>query len=557
MKKSRLPFDIEFLLESILDENPDTVNIHEPMAKTANNNGADIMPGRYNWEKNFDAVPFYIDDEDKVIIFCKMGMHGRMENALSSCARLSVDPILFADKCVEKEYLGCPGIYVKIASIPVAIYFFGLEQNNYNGIREYIKKHRHRFRNLAIRDGEELCGRMWKDSNIISFWNEKNNINLYFQLVFKFMKQAGMDPKKCAYEFADSKELYTYNNLKMDVAEKDKLSPEELHALQAKKHLDKSKSDYGDEYWQTHSKKAAKGFDYAAKATDAIPSLEGHIKLKDLLKENPDSVMSQEDTKIAHYADADAIAFFAFKEFSILNIGGVHYDIINTLKDIYENLEDYTSYPDEVESAIEDGGLIFSSAKGLLNALHTGKLGNYFKNYINEDSNSGSNKSRSSSENIGGFRIKSGGLAGRIWNKKKIISFWNKKEIVISRWTEIEKMFSDLNSTLGNLSDYKVDWLEREFSVKTPLTSASDVSASSDPSKNQDDFLDTLFGNKKISDEDIKKLQARLHTMSAKEKKKVMMDMGYKNTKAADIADKLNMTVAEFNNIMNVNEGDI
>ena len=582
MNKPRLPFDIEFLLESILYESPDRIDLSgnsndktkKSDAERLNSLGAAVPKTGATFKYlSDDAYAFFFDVENGVIMYSEKNTHGSMEEMLRGAAhKATLYAATFKNMYnIKRDMFGNISAYSykekqDDGDDAATVSFVGLKQqgDDVETVRDYLHNNRLRFRQLNIRGNADdsatvPAGRIWIKKNAISFWNSKDEIvNENFQLVEKLMSAMKLDKTKFAYEFVDTIGLFAYSELVGDT-NKEKLSPEEIKKLLAAQHLDSKakKKLAGSTYRAAHLKKAAKGFDYAAKADAAIPALEGHIKLKDLIKENPDSVMSQENTKIAHYSDADAIAFFAFKEFSILNIGGVHYDIINTLKDIYENLEDYTSYPDEVESAIEDGGLIFSSAKGLLNALHTGKLGDYFKKYIQKNSNSVIALSGGSSSNIGGFRIESGGLAGRIWNKKKIISFWNKKEIVISRWTEIEKMFSDLNSTLGNLSDYKIDWLERDISVKTPLTSASDVSVSSDPSKNQDDFIDKLFADKKISDEDIKKLQARLHTMSAKEKKKVMMDMGYKNTKASEIADALGMTVAEFNNIMNVNEGDI
>lgn len=288
------------------------------------------------------------------------------------------------------------------------------------------------------------------------------------------------------------------------------------------------------------------------KKANIDPSLEGHIKLKDLLKENPDVVKSAEGAKIANWTSGDAIAFFAFPEFSILNEGGVHYDIIDEMSDIHENLEYFLKNPNAVLQRFNRSKMKLSSVDGLLKALSYGPLKQFYDK-------GGRYKDTSSS---GGFRIAVGGLSGRLWTNKKIISFWNKKDDVVKRWGNIEKMFEERGATIEDINDYNVDWLERDISTNTPMTPASEISTSksssnkSDEDSKQGSFLDKLFGEKEISDEEIKKLQGRLHTLSAKEKKKVMLAMGYKNLKAADIADKLNMTVAEFNHIMNVNEGE-
>lgn len=59
-----------------------------------------------------------------------------------------------------------------------------------------------------------------------------------------------------------------------------------------------------------------------------------------------------------------------------------------------------------------------------------------------------------------------------------------------------------------------------------------------------------------MSSADIKAIQQKLHTLPPEQKKQALQAMGKRNVKAAEIADKLGMTVAEFNHIMNVNEGE-
>lgn len=556
---SRIPFDIQFLMESILSESPDKMDITADTVDKLRKNGVNVEENVFDWDTEADAVPFYIDTETNVIVFSRLGTHGVMERALNKASNLVADSIMFKRDCVEKTHLGCPGIYVKNT---MAIYFYGLKKNGLEGIKEYLKENRKRLKHLKIRgndnykDAIQLCGRLWHGNNIISFWNMKGEIGPVFKLVFDFMKQCGMNPTKCAYEFIDSEQVYVYNELGGKVEDKDKLSPEQIKALQRQQHLDAKAKEklFGPEYKDKHMQKAARGFDFPAQADAAIPALEGHIKLKDLLKENPDFVKTAEAGKIANYYDGDAIAFFAYPQFSMINRGGVHRDMINTLRDVYNDIPDFLPHPDEVEYLMDDKGFIISDSKGLLDTIEHGPLGEFFDKYSADYGDDVGSGEKGSSADDGAFRTKSGGLAGRVWTKKKIISFWNRKEDVVKRWNEIEKMFSDFAGMLGSLDDYRVDWLERDLSQSTPLTPASEVSTSSGNEKDQTTFLDALFGDTKISDEDIKKLQARLHTMSAKEKKKLMMAMGYKNTKASDIADKLGMTVAEFNHIMNVNE---
>lgn len=284
----RIPVDIQFLMESVLSEDPDTMSIRQSDVEMLNDKGGQVSYGHYSWDQTAGAVPFYIDVENNVVVFAKMNTHGRMERALRKTSLISIDPIMFKHDCVEKTYMNCAGIYVKSVDIPITIYFYGISKNNIEGIREYLKENRDKLKSLEIRgygeDANELCGRMWVNNNAISFWNKKDKIKPIFNLVFKFMKNCGLNPAKCAYEFLDSKNIYGYSELGADVDEKDKLTPEEMHAKLEKQHLNKSKKDYGPEFWERHKEKAAKGFDIAAKADASVPALEQHVKLKDLIR---------------------------------------------------------------------------------------------------------------------------------------------------------------------------------------------------------------------------------------------------------------------------------
>ena len=90
----------------------------------------------------------------------------------------------------------------------------------------------------------------------------------------------------------------------------------------------------------------------------------------------------------------------------------------------------------------------------------------------------------------------------------------------------------------------------------TPAASVTSDTKKDDP--NQGDFIEKLFSDKNklqsLSQEKLDKIVDKLHILPPEEKRKALMAMGYKNIKAIEIAEILGMTVAEFNNIMNVNE---
>jgi hypothetical protein len=248
--------------------------------------------------------------------------------------------------------------------------------------------------------------------------------------------------------------------------------------------------------------------------------------------------------------DADAIAFFVYPKFSAINVGGTHSDIMEVLQHAHENIDyitdDHPEAKQEFYDMVARRGIEISDFEAMLDSVYSGPLANFIKGGVHND------------DDPGLFRIKSGGLAGRIWNRKKFISFWNDKDEVIDKWNDIERLYNDFGDKLGNLDEYQVDWLDRDVRNGGPLTPASSISSSIGQKKddNQLDFIDKLTGEEPISKEEILKIQKRLHTLKPQEKKEALKKLGATNTKAADIADKLEMTVAEFNHIMNVNESN-
>jgi DNA-directed RNA polymerase specialized sigma24 family protein len=90
----------------------------------------------------------------------------------------------------------------------------------------------------------------------------------------------------------------------------------------------------------------------------------------------------------------------------------------------------------------------------------------------------------------------------------------------------------------------------------TPAASVTSDTKQDDP--NQGDFISKLFSDKNklqsLPQEKLDKIVDKLHILPPEKKREALLAMGYKNIKAIEIAEILGMTVAEFNNIMNVNE---
>ena len=579
MNKPRLPFDIEFLLESILYESPDRIDLSgnsndktkKSDAERLNSLGAAVPKTGATFKYlSDDAYAFFFDVETGVIMYAEKNTHGSMEEMLQSAAHKAT---LYA-ATFKNMYKIKRDVFNNISAYSyhekedegddaATVGFIGLKQqgDDVETVRNYLHNNRIRFRQLDIRGNANdsatvPAGRIWIKKNAISFWNSKDEIvNENFQRVEKLMSAMKLDKTKFAYEFIDTKGLFAYSEL-VGNSNKEKLSPEEIKKLLAAQHLDSKakKKLAGSTYKAAHLKKAAKGFDYAARADAAVPALEGHIKLKDLINEDPDAVVGLSGKEISDWTDADAIAFIITEKCSIINVGGIHADIVDTMENLYIYLLDRPDVNDaSLQRRLEKNGMATDNIVALRELLTQPSA---FHEYLK-------NGGRSGNERIN-VRTIQGTIFGRLWYRKKLMSFWITTQKVVKNWNWVKNFFKNMQGTnIGNLNDYEIDWLERSRNASmTPLTKASDVDANTGkPDANQKDFISALFGDvekiKSLPPEEIEKLNKKIHLLPPSKKREALLAMGYKNIKAIEIADALGMTVAEFNNIMNVNEGDI
>ena len=579
MNKPRLPFDIEFLLESILDESPDRIDLSgdsndktkKSDAARLNSLGAAVPKTGATFKYlSDDAYAFFFDVETSVIMYSEKNTHGSMEEMLQTASnKATAFPTTFKNMYnIKRDVFGNISAYSykekdMDGDDAATVGFVGLKQqgDDVETIRNYLHNNRIRFRQLNIRGNADSsatvpAGRIWIKKNAISFWNSKDEIvNKNFQLVEKLMSAMKIDKTKFAYEFLDMDGMFAYSEL-VDDSNKEKLSPEEIKKLLAVQHLDSKakKKLAGSTYKADQLKKAAKGFDYAARADAAIPALEGHIKLKDLINEDPDAVVGLSGKEISEWTDADAVAFIITQKCSIVNVGGIHADIMDTMETLYIYLLDRPDANDaSLQRRLEKNGINTDNIVALRELLTQPSA---FHEYLK-------NGGRSENDERINIRTIQGTIFGRLWNRKKLMSFWNNTQKVVKNWNWVKTFFNNMRKLTGDLNDYEIDWLERSRNTSTtPLTKASDVDANTGkPDANQQDFISTLFGDvkkiKSLSPEEIEKLNKKIHLLPPEKKRKALLAMGYKNIKAIEIADALGMTVAEFNNIMNVNEGDI
>ena len=578
MNKPRLPFDIEFLLESILYESPDRIDLSgnsndktkESDAERLNSLGAAVPKTGATFKYlSGDDYAFFFDVETGVIMYAEKNNHSNMEEMLQTASnKATAFPKTFKNMYkIKRDMFGNISAYSyhekeDEGDDAATVGFFGLQQqgDDVETVRNYLHNNRIRFRQLDIRGNADdsatvPAGRIWIKKNAISFWNSKDEIvNKNFQRVEKLMSAMKLDKTKFAYEFIDTKGLFAYSELTGD-SNKEKLSPEEIKKLLAVQHLDSKakKKLSGSTYKAAHLKKAAKGFDYAARADAAVPALEGHIKLKDLINEDPDEVVDMSGREISDWTDADAVAFIITEKCSITYAGGLHRDIVDTMENLYIYLLDHPDVNDgNLQRRLERHGMATDNIVALRELLTQPSA---FHEYLK-------NGGRSGNQGIN-VRTIQGTIFGRLWYRKKLMSFWITTQKVVKNWNWVKNFFNNMNKLTGDLNDYEIDWLERSRNASmTPLTKASDVDANTGkPDANQKDFISALFGDvekiKSLPPEEIEKLNKKIHLLPPSKKREALLAMGYKNIKAIEIADALGMTVAEFNNIMNVNEGDI
>jgi hypothetical protein len=231
-------------------------------------------------------------------------------------------------------------------------------------------------------------------------------------------------------------------------------------------------------------------------------------------------------------------------------VGGIHADIMDTMETLYIYLLDRPDANDaSLQRRLEKNGINTDNIVALRELLTQPSA---FHEYLK-------NGGRTGNQGIN-FRNIQGTIFGRLWYRKKLMSFWNNTQKVVKNWNWVKNYFNNMQKLTGDLNDYEIDWLERSRNASmTPLTKASDVDANTGkPDANQQDFISTLFGDvkkiKSLSPEEIEKLNKKIHLLPPAKKREALLAMGYKNIKAIEIADALGMTVAEFNNIMNVNE---
>jgi hypothetical protein len=171
--------------------------------------------------------------------------------------------------------------------------------------------------------------------------------------------------------------------------------------------------------------------------------------LESVLDETPDAVYNEDDFEVADYEDRDSVAFMLTPNFSAICPRGVHFDIVDALKFVYNNLDKLPNDAD-LKNELKLRLVKVADLQGMRKDLTSGIMAEYF--------------SKPKSSEAVSVRKITGTIAGRLWTNRKIISFWNNSKIVVKNWEWVKDLFIENGLTVGKLENYKVDWIERASS---------------------------------------------------------------------------------------------
>jgi nicotinamide mononucleotide adenylyltransferase len=136
-------------------------------------------------------------------------------------------------------------------------------------------------------------------------------------------------------------------------------------------------------------------------------------------------------------------------------------------------------------------------------------------------------------------------VCGRLWtDPDNVISFWSPRDLVLKHWEEFKKAWK-LYPTLGDIEDYKIEWIESSLKIKGVKKQLTlDPVPSIDTSKTSSTPID------KDTADAYRELLKKQHIDP--NAKKELAKIAQHPNKAAEIADELGMSVAELNHLIGV-----
>ena len=402
-------------------------------------------------------------------------------------------------------------------------------------LNEYIKRKDGRAKDIS----EVISGRYWKKYKIISFWKKQSEVVFMWDMIEKMLIDDGENPDEYKIDWLERgrdyhSKLTPVSSLKSKTKSKDdelKLSDEDYKKLMSKLHVapPEEKKIILKQLGVGNLNKAS---DIANKLNMTVAQYNHLMNINEnILNETPDVVKSTDNYEIAKYHNPSARAFFIEEDYGFIGTdsGVYHSDILLSLIKFYKQFE---NLPDKTKSAfmkfIHDNLLYYTGDVRIINP----------EAFYNDLKNPNSNITQILKEKQLPWNIRNipGFLSGRMWEPKKILSFWQDEKTVVDKWYYVENLFSELKL---KLEDFDVDFMDRAGDSSLPLKPAKTIGT--DKEKKTDEL--SAEAKQKILD-----ILSRLHT-AAPEKKKEMLNKIGANTpsKIASLADKLGFnSVAEF-----------
>jgi hypothetical protein len=355
-----------------------------------------------------------------------------------------------------------------------------------------------------------ITGHIWTDTGYISFWRPKAKVLQHIDWIEHFANGTlHEDLYDYKFDFEDRAQdapLRTLKYLKSAPTDDDKkLSQNDISALRAQAHVDPKAAEklkqagIGKATNSKRSDQAKKaGYNSVAAYHHARQVGDSIIKLGSLL-ESPDVVRSSQGN-VDSLSARKEITFGLWNDFCLYG---------NNTDDFMTH---FTIWQTMVRLKTE------SLSKVLATTPNVKFIGNEKSAYF-EASHTSTNHNDQRSAAV---------LNGRLWTEDKIVSFWERQEVVAKHFHLIDKFLENF----GSVNEYRFDFVDRINKPNVPLVSSDEVQSSSNSSK--------------LSDKEIAHLKSQAHIDPNAEKKLVSLGLGGKlKTKQSDLKSKLKASTSD------------
>ena len=562
---------LQEIVRKMIKEDPNKLNVTIGQAATLKSKGFDPKKMSNSYFDQEGTVTFIYDIEGKEMIYAESGDEGAMTHPEigTQVMHFLHRPRLFDIQNASGGHGASisPSESADVGPGDTESTIYALNTKRAADLVRYLKDMEMPLHGDIPRNSSKfILGRFWPQNRAISFWRDKVHTMQHINEFSKLIAVYDMKPNDVVWEFIDIEHIFTYDELSSKTQIQTR-SDAEQKELMAQQHLNpnaKKKLRAMDLANGMKDKNFHPGFDFPAQRDVMMPALQEIARR--ILRETPDAYTDTDTGKYGRWRDVDALTFITFPTFCLLSngYGYTHQAIMASLKQCRE---------ENSTSALKSRGILCSNEKEMLKDLTVsgGALNGYFSGELNEGSDYRSSGADDNTDEEDGsdFRNMKDSLSGRLWTDKNVISFWNEQSKILKLWPQIQKMFKSFSTMLGDISNYKVDWIERSNDSDIKMTPASsitkpeamDTNVPSTEENGQMNFIEKMFSSpdklKSLSSEELKAAREKLHVLEPAVKNQFMKLLGQTSPgKIGQIADALGMTVAEFHSLTGLDELD-